>query len=351
MFRPLAKLIGCLAACMAFPGLTEDSPMLSDQQLQPVVIAHRGASGYLPEHSLPAVVAAHVMGADYIEQDIVLSKDHVPVVLHDIYLEATTDVEVVFPNRARADGRFYAIDFLLTELKTLTLHERTDAQGSPVFPGRFPTADLPLRIPTLAEEVELILGLNQSRETQAGLYIELKAPQFHTQAGADIAGATLSVLTGYGLDGSDAPVVFQCFDPKTLIRLRQELGSPLPLIQLIADNSWNETPGIDFDAMRTEAGLAAVAEYANGIGPWLNHLFQSDGRTDSGLVSLAHSHELLVHTYTLRADELPENWADFSQLQEAVFVTVGVDGAFTDFPDLTRAFLDNLPANQATTRP
>ena len=322
-----------------------------NQQLQQVVIAHRGASGYLPEHSLPAVVAAHVMGADYIEQDIVLSKDHVPVVLHDIYLEATTDVEVVFPNRARADGRFYAIDFLLAELKTLTLHERTDAQGSPVFPGRFPAADLPLRIPSLAEEVELILGLNQSRDTQAGLYIELKAPQFHTQASADIARATLSVLAGYGLNRSDAPVVFQCFDPKALVRLRKELGSPLPLIQLIADNSWNETPGVDFDAMRTEAGLAAVAEYADGIGPWLSHLFQSDGRTDSGLVSLAHSHELLVHTYTLRADELPENWPDFSQLQEAVFVTVGVDGAFTDFPDLTRAFLDNLPANQATTRP
>ena len=92
---------------------------------QPIVIAHRGASGYLPEHTLAAKAMAHAMGADFLEQDVVLTADGVPIVLHDIYLEATTDVEQRFPDRSRPDGRFYAIDFTLAEIRTLSAHERT----------------------------------------------------------------------------------------------------------------------------------------------------------------------------------------------------------------------------------
>ena len=346
------RKIGWLTAILAASnGLAGDSPMPLDTSTRPIVIAHRGASGYLPEHSLPAVVAAHVMGADYIEQDVVLSNDRVPVVLHDIYLESTTNVKAMYPDRARPDGRFYAIDFSLAELQTLSLHERTNAHGEPIFPDRFPAADLKLRIPTLAEEIELILGLNRSRGRQAGLYIELKAPQFHTREGADIARETLAVLTQYELNTPDAPVILQCFDPNTLRRLAQDLQTPLPLIQLIAENAWRETEGVDFDAMQTSKGLATIAEYAQGIGPWLGHLFRADGHSDSGLVGRAHRHGLAVHTYTLRADQLPQHWSDFSQLQQAVFVTVGVDGAFSDFPDLTRAFLDHMTPTDASTRP
>ena len=94
-----------------------------------IVIAHRGASGYLPEHTLAAKAAAHAMGADYLEQDVVLSKDGVPMVLHDIQIDTVTDVAQVFPDRARADGRFYAIDFTLDELKALTVMERADERG------------------------------------------------------------------------------------------------------------------------------------------------------------------------------------------------------------------------------
>ena len=90
--------------------------------MKPIVIAHRGASAYLPEHTLPCVAAAHALGADYIEQDIVLSRDGVPMVLHDIYLDSTTNVAQQFSGRGRDDGRFYAIDFDLTELKTLSVH-------------------------------------------------------------------------------------------------------------------------------------------------------------------------------------------------------------------------------------
>ena len=103
------------------------------QAAEPIVIAHRGASGYLPEHTLAAKALAHGMGADFLEQDVVLSRDGVALVLHDIYLEATTNVEAVFPDRARDDGRFYAADFTLQEIKQLRAHERTDKEGEPVF--------------------------------------------------------------------------------------------------------------------------------------------------------------------------------------------------------------------------
>ena len=117
-----------------------------------IVIAHRGASGYLPEHTLAAKAAAHAMRADYIEQDVVLSKDGVPMVLHDIQIDTVTDVAQMFPDRARADGRFYAIDFTLDELKALTVSSASTSTASRSFPGRFPRGAASFQIPTLAEE-------------------------------------------------------------------------------------------------------------------------------------------------------------------------------------------------------
>jgi glycerophosphoryl diester phosphodiesterase len=159
-----------------------------------IVIAHRGASGYLPEHTLAAKAVAHAMGADYIEQDVVLSRDGVPVVLHDIQIETVTDVATMFPGRARADGRFYAIDFSLDELKALTVMERADERGEQVFPDRFPRGASSFRIPTLAEEIELIQGLNLSTGREAGIYPEIKAPAWHRAQGQDISAIVLGVL-------------------------------------------------------------------------------------------------------------------------------------------------------------
>ena len=310
--------------------------------MKPILIAHRGASGYLPEHTLPAVVAAHVMGADYIEQDIVLSRDGIPLVLHDIYLETTTDVAVKFPGRNRSDGRFYAIDFDLDEIKSLSVHERVDGSGTAVFGSRFPVVDMALRIPTLAEEITLINGLNHSRSRSAGYYIELKAPALHRAAGLDIATITLELLEGAGLNTPNAPAFLQCFDPATLRQLKTELATPLPLIQLIADNAWGEVPGIDFQAMQSDRGLVEIADYADGIGPWIPQLFEPDGTTPGELVQNAHHHGLLVHTYTLRADNLEAGFQTFDALQEGVFIRAGVDGAFSDFSDLTRRFIDGM---------
>ena len=123
-------------------------------QAAPIVIAHRGASGYLPEHTLEAKALAHGQAADFIEQDVVLTKDDVPVVLHDVHLDAVCDVADRFPERRRDDGRFYALDFTLAELRTLRFSERRDPQtGRQVFPGRFPAGTGTFRIATLAEEL------------------------------------------------------------------------------------------------------------------------------------------------------------------------------------------------------
>ncbi len=306
----------------------------------PIVIAHRGASGYLPEHTLPAVTAAHIMGADFIEQDIVLSKDGVPIALHDVYLDATTNVAHHYSERARSDGRFYAMDFTLSEIKALSVHERVNLDGSTVFPNRFPSIDLGLRIPTLEEEIELISGLNQSRGLNTGFYIELKAPALHDEAGLDIARAVLGVLDKYQLNNAAAPVFLQCFNPNTLKRLKNELGSPLPMIQLIADNDWGEDTATDYDWLRTDAGLDDVASYADGIGPWIPQLFSEESLTRD-LVGRAQARDLLVHPYTLRVDALPSGFESFDQLQKALFIELGVDGAFSDFTDRTRAFIDH----------
>ena len=135
----------------------------------------------------------------------------------------------------------------------------------------------------------------------------------------------------------------QCFDPQETRRLREELKTRLRLIQLIGENDWNEAP-CDFDQMRTPAGIRKIAEYADGIGPNLPHVVargpQDQPPRATQLVSQAHASGLLVHPYTLRADSLPGYASDFEQLLGLVFTEAQVDGAFTDFPDRVRRFLD-----------
>ncbi|MFK7830061.1 MAG: glycerophosphodiester phosphodiesterase [Congregibacter sp.] len=313
----------------------------------PVVIAHRGASGYLPEHTLPAKALAHAMGADFIEQDVVLSKDGVPVVLHDIYLDSTTDVATVFPQRSRADGHFFAIDFTLDELRRLHAHERRGKDGAAVYPQRFPAGPGLSRIPTLLEEITLIEGMNQSRGAQIGLYIEMKGSAFHRAEGYDLPGAVMQVLQRTGWDKRRDRVFLQSFEPGALRYLKNELKTALPLIQLIGEKAWSEDAEADFDTMRTDDGLDEVARYADGIGPWLMQLYLgSDATTGakklSDLVERAHARGLLVHPYTFRADDLPPGIDSFSALHDLFVRDLGVDGVFTDFPDLSRGHIKRL---------
>jgi glycerophosphoryl diester phosphodiesterase len=310
---------------------------------RPLVIAHRGASGYLPEHTLVAKAMAHAMHPDYIEQDVVLTRDNVPVVLHDEHLDTVTDVATLYPGRARADGRYYVIDFTSAEIRRLSVHERRDLKtGKAVYPKRFPTAtELPLRVPTLDEEIALIRGLNASTGRDVGVYVELKAPAFHRREGRHIEPIVLDVMRRHGYADRHAKAYVQCFDPDGLARVR--LIAPVKTVQLIGLNEWKEVPGVDYDAMLTPRGLARVARYADGIGPSIGQLAENrDGkivlRTD--IIRAAHRLGLEVHPYTLRVDQLPAGMTRPERLMDILFGGLSVDGVFTDFPDVAVRYLD-----------
>ena len=315
--------------------------LATDKTTDKIVIAHRGASGYLPEHTLPAKALAHGMDVDYIEQDVVLTKDGVPVVLHDHYLDTVTNVAAQFPNRKRDDGRYYAIDFTLAEIKSLIAFERIDLKtGKQVFPNRFPSGASTFRVPTLEEELELIAGLNKSTGKSIGIYPEIKAPAFHRTEGQDISKIVLETLAKHGYDTKDDPFYVQCFDWNETQRIRNKLGFKGKLIQLIAENAWGESPNVDFDYLRTPKGLVDVAKIADGIGPWIPQVVDNSG-TKTTLVEDAHKAGLDLHPYTLRADALPA-WAEsFNDVMQRVVIEAGADGIFSDHPDLAVKFLQN----------
>ncbi|MCL4136342.1 UNVERIFIED_CONTAM: hypothetical protein GTU68_045392 [Idotea baltica] len=276
------------------------------------------------------------MGADYIEQDVVLTSDDQPIVLHDIHLDTVTNVADLFPDRKRDDGRFYAIDFTLAEIRTLSVHERVNHDtGQPVFERRFPQSKSAFGIPTLVEAIELVQGMNRASGRSVGIYPEIKKPSWHRDQGKDISPIVLKTLTEYGYKTKDNNVFLQCFDPVELRRIREELDCNLRLVQLIGSNDWNEA-SVDYNTLVTEDGLKSIAEYADGIGPWMPYIVK--GRTAAGrldhtdLVSMAHANDLIVHPFTFRADSLPEYAADFGELVR-IFRNAGVDGIFTDQTD------------------
>lgn len=314
---------------------------------EPIIIAHRGASGYLPEHTLAGKALAHAMGADFLEQDVVLTKDGTAIVLHDIYLGPTTDVQQVFPDRNREDGQYYAIDFTLEEIRQLHVHERSKEDGAgkevAVYPSRFPLGAGTCAIPTLIEEIIFIAGMDQSRSRKTGLYIELKAPNWHLEQGYDIAKTIMDVLEQTGYDRRENQVYLQCFDDKALRYLRNTLNTKLPLIQLIADPSWDEDSAVDYRSLQSAEGLREVASYADGIGPWIMQIYR--GKSSNGepiltdLVNNARQLGLEVHPYTFRTDELPADISTFDELLDVFVNQAGITGLFTDFPDLVKAFL------------
>lgn len=295
-----------------------------------VVIAHRGASGYLPEHTLAAKAMAYAMKVDYIEQDIVLSKDDIPIVIHDIHLETVTDVALKFPDRKRNDGRFYVIDFTFEELKELNVSERFDpSTNEAVYSTRFPVNTSVFKLHSLQEEIELVQGLNKSTGNNIGIYPEIKAPEFHQNEGKDISKIVLDVLENYGYNTKKDKCILQCFDAKELKRIRTEFKSELFLVQLI-------------EFKEEENRLAEFATYADGIGPWIQQIIL--GKNEDGtwklseLVSNAHQLNLKVHAYTFRADQLGE-FTSFEALLNVALYEANIDGVFTDFPDKVVGFV------------
>jgi glycerophosphoryl diester phosphodiesterase len=286
---------------------------------RPVVIAHRGASGYLPEHTLPAKALAHGMGADYLEQDVVASRDGHLVVFHDLYLDQLTDVGQRFPTRARPDGRHYCIDFTLAELRTLRVTERRRRNGSGArFPGRFPLNTGTFHIHTIEEELDLIQGLNRSTGRRTGVYAEIKSPDWHAEHKLSLGDRLIETLRAFGYLTKDDGFFVQCFSEKELQRVRARYGVEVPLIQLI-----------DAGTVVTRDSITNIASYAQGIGPAISLAWP-----DKGLVRLARELGLLVHPFTFRADELPGGFSTFTELLTTFLDVLEVDGVFTDFPDL-----------------
>ena len=300
------------------------------------VIAHRGACGYLPEHTLPAKALAHGLGADFLEQDVVASRDGELIVLHDIHLDRVTDVADKYPERCRTDGRYYAIDFDLFELRRLRVHERQNAKGQPVYPTRFPANMDRFSLHTLDEELAFVRGLNQSTGRTAGVYPEIKRPQFHQAEGIDISPLCLEALARHGYKSAADPVYLQCFDSAELRRIRSDFDCRLKLVQLIGENSWQESD-TDYDALQTDSGIQEMARYVDGFGPWINQLVRQgsgDVIGSSGLAERIHSAGCEVHPYTLRRDDLPPFSSDFDEVLRFLRDELDVDAVFTDFPDL-----------------
>ena len=310
--------------------------VLTVAHAKPLAIAHRGASGYLPEHTLEAAAYAHALGADFIEQDVVMSKDDVLVVCHDIHVDLTTDVAQKFPRRHRADGRYYAADFTWDELQRLQVRERFNrATGQPVFPRRFPHQGGGFRLCSMEESIQLVRGLNRSTGRQAGVYPEIKDPAWHAREGKDPGVALLELLAKYGYRDAADPVFVQCFDPNELKRLRFERKTKLRLVQLIA--AGDDADGVKSPVLRTAEGLKAIAGYAQGIGPPLGDVVKASpgaaGLKPTTLVRDAHAAGLLVHPYTVRADALPRGAASIADLVDFLFREAKVDGVFIDQPD------------------
>lgn len=278
---------------------------------------------------------AHAMGVDFIEQDAVLTRDNELIVLHDLYLDAVTNVAQQFPVRQREDGRHYAIDFTLEEIKTLRVHERVMPNGEPEFPGRFPHHAALFRIPTLAEEITLIQGLNRSSGREVGVYIEPKSPAWHAGEGRNLVKEVISTLSQFGYESREDKACLQSFDTQALEYARHELETKLKLVQLIGENSWQESTA-DFNYLQTGPGLESLAGLVDGIGPWLMQLvdIRKDGGIEiSDLVAIAHDLGFFVHGYTLRADQLPREVDNMHSAVDLLSRKIRLDGVFTDHPD------------------
>ena len=309
--------------------------------MQPLVIGHRGACAYVAENSLASAALAHAQGADLVELDVILSRDGQLVVCHDLHLDELTDVAARFPGRARADGKTYALDLDWAELRQLRAGPRADGP-----PRTFPTQPLA----TLDQHLDQLAALNAARaRAVAGsrpveLYLELKSPAWHAAAGRDLTAAALACLTRRGLTAAVAPVIVETFDAAELRRLRFELKTELRLTQLLGENAWDEAP-CDFDALRTPAGLREIATYAQVAAINVDRVLagvSADGRTPrlTSFVADAHAAGLRAHAYTFRADALPHGQTDATRVLRWLLDDAGLDGLFTDQPDVMRAFLD-----------
>jgi glycerophosphoryl diester phosphodiesterase len=312
----------------------------------PIIIAHRGASGYRPEHTLQAYELAIVQGADYIEPDLVATKDGILVARHENEIGETTDAATRFPDRRSTktiDGRsvsgWFSEDFTLAELRTLRARERLPFR-SREFDGRF-------TVPTLDEVLELVKRQEREIGRRVGVYPELKHPGHFRRIGLPLEARVLETLRKHGYTRRDDPVFLQSFELESLRRLRE--STVLRLVMLIDANGRlpDDTTRAYADLV-TPSGLAALRRIADGVG--LNKRLvvpvDRDGRLQppTDVVRRAHAAGFLVHVWTLRSDSvfLSPDYRGDPQAEWRQFASLGVDGVFGDQPDVGVAALRSV---------
>lgn len=326
--------------CTVFPG---DPPAARPEPIpKPLVIAHRGASGYLPEHTLQAYALAIEQGAHFIETDLVITADGVLIARHENSLSDTTDVAEKFPDRRRTrlvDGQqvdgWFSEDFTLEEIKTLRAVER--------LPFRDQSSNGKFEIPTLDEVIQLVLGRGRELGRRIGIYPETKHPSYFAALGLPLEEPLVAALERHDLNRADAPVFLQSFEVSNLRKLNEMTDAPL--IQLVSapflapfDQESSGT-GLTYGDMITDAGLRDIAAYANGIGPWKVLVVPRDERGNPGaptnLIDRAHAAGLTVHAFTFRSDGdyLAPQYDGDPGAEYRQFFDLDIDGVFTDFPD------------------
>lgn len=314
---------------------------------EPIIIAHRGASGERPEHTIAAYTLAIEQGADYIEPDLVLTKDSVLVARHENAISETTDVaaRAEFADRKTTktiDGQkvtdWFTEDFTLAELKTLRAKERLPMlrSANTAFDGQFD-------IPTLQEIIQLAQAKSKETGRVIGIYPETKHPSYFAAIGLPHEEPLLKTLALFGMNKADSPVFIQSFEVNNLKALRGK--TKVRLIQLMDnDGGPADLPGTRYADMATPTGLKAISEYANGVGPNKAMVIPRNLLGNLGaptaLVADAHAAGLKVHPWTFRRENYFLPLAQKSGINPAAhgdviteiraFIAAGVDGLFSD---------------------
>lgn len=334
--------------------------MAAPSSVEPIVIAHRGASAYRPEHTLAAYELAIEQGADFIEPDLVATRDGALIARHEPYLGGdnpdfagadSTDVasRPEFADRRRTvviDGvsltGWFACDFTLAEIRTLRARERLPQlrPASAAHDGQF-------AIPTLDEVIALVRQAEKRTGRRIGIYPETKHPSWHAAIGLPLEERLVATLRAHGYDSADDPVFIQSFEVGNLQRL--DRLTDIRLVQLLGGaggpEDWRLAGGQrTYDWLATPEGMAFVADYADAIGPNKARVIPViEGRLGmpTRLVANAHAAGLLVHPYTFRPEDafLPAALAGDDQAELRAFLDAGVDGLFADAPGRARSAL------------
>jgi glycerophosphoryl diester phosphodiesterase len=322
-----------------------------------IVIAHRGASGYRPEHTLASYELAIEQGADYIEPDLVITKDGVLVARHENEIGGTTDVasHPEFADRRVSkviDGQplsgWFTEDFTLAELKTLRAVERIPAvrPANTAYDGRF-------TVPTLAEVIELAQRRSRELGRSIGIYPETKHPSYFRALGLPLEERLVTQLHAAGYTEPSAPVFIQSFEVGNLRQLRSL--TRLPLVQLMSAEGAPFDFVLSGDArqyadLATAAGVKEIARYADAIGPEKSMVIPRDAAGKllpaTRLVRDAHAAGLRVHPWTFRREDdfLPPDYRGRPQAEIEAFLATGMDGFFTDNPDIGAAAVRSFAA-------